>query len=253
MHALLEKGSGGCDVVRLLTSGVVLSAGMAIGIPHCMAADAWGGSIGVANDYIIRGISRSDEGPALQIDLHYLNDSGFVAGLFASNTKINPGEPKDVEVDAFVGFAWIRNDDWHGKILVSHYAYPWNHEGSGYNYDELSVDAVFREWLNLTLVYSPNAALYVPSRGLIGVSSESAELNLQRPVWRKLSADAGVGYSFYEGPNRAGYVYWSVGAAYDLAPLYLSLAYVDTTAGAKTLFYNDAVKGRWTAAVIWRF
>lgn len=253
MDALLEKGSGGCDVVRLLTSGIVLSAGMAIGTPHCGAADLWGGSIGLTNDYIIRGISRSDDRAALQLDLHYLNDSGFVAGLFASNTKINPDAPKDVEVDAFVGFAWTASDDWHGKIIVSHYAYPWNRAGSGYDYDELSVDAVFQEWLNLTLVYSPNAVLYVPSRGLVGVASKSAEVNLQRGMWRKLSATAGIGYSAYEGLNRAGYVYWSAGAAYDLAPVYLSLSYVDTTAGAKTLFYNDAVVGRWTAAVIWRF
>jgi uncharacterized protein (TIGR02001 family) len=253
MHALLGKGSGGCDVVRLLASGMVLSMGMAIGTPPCAASDLWGGSIGLTNDYIVRGISRSDDRAALQLDVHYLNDSGFVAGLFASNTQIDPTEPRDVELDAFVGFAWTANDDWHGKILVSHYAYPWNRAGSGYDYDELSVDAVFQDWLNLTVLYSPNAAIYVPSRGLIGVASKSAEVNLQRPLWRKLSATAGVGYSSYEGPDSADYVYWSAGAAYDWAPVYLALSYVDTTAGAKTLFYNAAASGRWTATVIWRF
>ena len=253
MHALLEKGSGGREVVRLLTGGMVLSAGMAIGAPLCAASDLWGGSIGVTNDYMVRGISRSDERAALQLDLHYLNDSGFVAGLFASNTQIDPGEPRDVELDAFVGFAWTANQDWRGKVLVSHYAYPWNRAGSEYDYDELDVDANFQDWLNLTFVYSPNAVLFVPGRGLIGVASESAEVNLQRPLWRKLSATAGVGYSFYGGPNATGYVYWSAGAAYDLAPAYLSLSYVDTSAGAKTLFYNDASTGRWIAAVIWRF
>lgn len=253
MHALLEKGSGGCEVVRPLTSSIVLSVSMAIGAPFCAASDLWGGSIGVTNDYIVRGISRSNERAALQLDLHYLNDSGFVAGLFASNTQIDPGEPRDVELDAFVGFAWTANQDWRGKILASHYAYPWNPAGSGYDYDELDVDADFQDWLNLTLVYSPNAARYLPARGLIGVTSKSAEVNLQRPVWRKVSATAGVGYSSYGGPDAAGYVYWSAGAAYDLAPAYLSLSYVDTTAGAKTLFYNEASTGRWTAAVIWRF
>lgn len=239
--------------MRPLTSSIVLSVSMAIGAPFCAASDLWGGSIGVTNDYIVRGISRSNERAALQLDLHYLNDSGFVAGLFASNTQIDPGEPRDVELDAFVGFAWTANQDWRGKVLASHYAYPWNPAGSGYDYDELDVDADFQDWLNLTLVYSPNAARYLPARGLIGVTSKSAEVNLQRPVWRKVSATAGVGYSSYGGPDAAGYVYWSAGAAYDLAPAYLSLSYVDTTAGAKTLFYNEASTGRWTAAVIWRF
>jgi uncharacterized protein (TIGR02001 family) len=239
--------------VRLLTSGIVLSAGMAFGAPLCAAPDLWGGSVGVTNDYIVRGISRSNDEAALQLDVHYLNNAGFLAGLFASNTRIDPGEPRDVELDAFAGYAWTANDDWHGKILLSHYAYPWNRAGSGYDYDELDVDVAFQDWLNLTLAYSPNAALFVPARGLIGVASKSAELNLQRPLWRKLSGTAGVGYSSYDGPNAAGYVYWSAGAAYDLAPVYLSLSYVDTTAGAKTLFYNEAAHGRWTAAVIWRF
>ena len=56
-----------------------------------------------------------------------------------------------------------------------------------------------------------------------------------------------------DGPGATGYVYWSVGAAYDLAPVTVAAAYVDTTAGAKTLFYNAAAAGRWTATVIWRF
>jgi uncharacterized protein (TIGR02001 family) len=236
--------------VRLLTSGIVL---FAIGTARCAASDLWGGSVGVTNDYIVRGISRSNDRPALQLDFHYVNDSGFLAGVFASNTQIDPGEPRDVELDAFIGYAWSVGDDWHGKILASHYAYPWNQAGSGYDYDELDIDAVFQDWLDLALVYSPNAAVYVPSKGLIGVSSKSAQVNVQRPLWRKLSATAGVGYSSYDGPNPADYVYWSVGAAYDLAPAYLALSYVDTTAGAKTLFYNAAATGRWTATVIWRF
>ncbi len=99
----------------------------------------------------------------------------------------------------------------------------------------------------------PTAPRYVPYRGLLGVSSESAEVDLQRPLLAKLSATAGVGYSYFAGPEPAGYAYWSVGAAYDLAPVSLALSYVDTTAGAKALFYNAAADHRWTGTVIWRF
>jgi hypothetical protein len=55
------------------------------------------------------------------------------------------------------------------------------------------------------------------------------------------------------GAPAAGYVYWSAGVAYDLAPLALAVSYVDTTAGAKTLFYDNAATGRWTGTVICRF
>jgi hypothetical protein len=91
---MFERGTGGCEAVRLLAAGVVLSVGLVIGTPRCAAADVWGGSLGITSDYIVRGISRSNDQAALQLELHYLNTSGFVAGLFASNTQIDPNEPK---------------------------------------------------------------------------------------------------------------------------------------------------------------
>ena len=231
----------------------MLSLSLVAGSARCAAADAWGGSLDLTSDYFVRGISRTDDRAALQLDLHYLNSSGFIAGLFASNTQIDPNAPRDVELEAYLGYGWTAGPDWHGRILASHYAYPWNQAGSGYDYDELSVDVGFQEWLDITLVYSPNAPHYVESIGPVGVTSKSAELNLQRPIWAKLSATAGVGYSQFDGPDSAGYAYWSVGAAYDMAPVSLVLSYVDTTAGAKALFYNAAASGRWTGTVIWRF
>jgi uncharacterized protein (TIGR02001 family) len=249
---MLEKGCGGRDVVRWVGAGIVLSMGL-LGTAPCAAADSWGGSFGVTSDYIVRGISRSNGEPALQLDLHYANTSGFIAGLFASNTRIDRDDPTDVELDAFLGYAWTAGNDWRGKVLASHYAYPWNHEGSGYDYDELDVEAAYRDWLNAALIYSPNAPRYVPYAGLIRVASKSAEVTLQRPLLAKLSATAGLGYSRYEGPDPSGYGYWSVGASCDLAPVSLTLSYVNTSAGARALFYNDAENHRFAGTVIWRF
>jgi uncharacterized protein (TIGR02001 family) len=250
-NAVLDGRSGGCEVVRLLASGVVLSLSFVIGTP-CMGADSWGGSLGVTSDYIVRGISRSYDRAALQLDLHYSNTAGFVAGLFASNTQIDPDQPRDVELDAFAGFAWTAGSDWRGKALLSHYAYPWNRAGSGYNYDELDVDFAYREWLDFALVYSPDTPRFL-SRGLFGVTSESAEVNLQRPVLGRLSATAGIGYSRLEGPDPSGYAYWSAGAVYSFAQVSLAVSYVKTTAGAKALFYNAASGGVWAGTLIWRF
>jgi uncharacterized protein (TIGR02001 family) len=249
---VLGRGSGGCDLVRLLASGILLSMGLGIGTARCAAADLWGGSLGLTSDYLVRGISRSNNQPALQLDVHYLDSSGFVAGLFASNTQIDPDNPKDVELDGFLGFVWTGSDDWQGRALISHYAYPWNHEGSSYDYTELDVDWSYRGWLNFAAAYSPDAARVAYHR-LIGVSSEAAEASVQRPMVGKLSATAGLGYAYYGGPDAAGYAYWSVGAAYDLAPVSLALSYVNTTSAAKALFYNAAADNRWLGTIIWRF
>ena len=234
-------------------AGVAVLLGLAVGTPRCDAADAWGGSLDVTNNYLGRGISRSDEGAAVQADVHYLNSNGFIAGLFVSNTRIDPDQPTDVELNAFVGYAWSKGSDWRGRVMAAHYAYPWNQLGSGYDYDELDADATFQDWLRLGLVLSPNAPRYSWHRGLFAVTSESVEVNLQRPVLRRLSATAGVGYSYYGGDDAGGYVYWSVGASYDFAPVTLVLSYVNTTEGAKALFYNAAATGRFVGTLIWRF
>ena len=76
----------------------------------------------MTSDYLVRGISRSEERPALQLDVHYLSSSGIIAGLFASNTRMDPDLPTDAELNAFVGYAWASGSDWHGRILAGHYA-----------------------------------------------------------------------------------------------------------------------------------
>lgn len=238
--------------MRPILIGVALLAGALIDMPCCRGADVWGGSIAVTSDYLVRGVSRSNDQAALQLDLHYLNRSGFVAGVFASNTQIDPGESRDAELDAFVGFAWAARD-LRGKILATHYAYPWNALGSRYDYDELDLDLNYRDWLGVTLDYSPNAPRYVRFRGLTAVTAKSVEVNLQRPVLRRLSVNLGLGYYSLGGPETTGYGYGSLGAAYDIAPVLLTLSYVKTTAEAKSLFYNAEVGGRWTGTVIWRF
>lgn len=226
---------------------------LALGAARCMAAGQWGGSLSATSDYIVRGISRSNDGGAAQLDVNYLSPYGFFAGFFASNTQFDRGDRKDVELDGYLGFGWSAGNDWSGRVLASHYTYPWNQDGSGWDYDEFDASLVFQGWLGANVAYSPNAFRFAPSGALIGVPCETGELNLQRPVAGKLSAIAGVGYSHLAGPNAGGYAYWSLGAAYQLAPVSLVVSYVDTNSGARAIFSDEAVSRRWTGTVIWRF
>jgi uncharacterized protein (TIGR02001 family) len=180
---------------------------------------------------------------------------GFVAGVFASNAQIDPSEPRDAELSGFLGYVWSFGEAWRGRVLASHYAYPWNRAGSHYNYDELDLDISYRGWLHFSAGYSPNSPRFVaaPYRELIGVSEQSAEVSAQRQVFGKLSLLAGVGYSHLGGPESGAYTYWSGGAAYDLQSVTLALSYVNTSSEAKALFYNARATGQWTGTVIWRF
>lgn len=240
--------------MRLVAGGVALSLSLLVGIPRQAVADEWGGSLDLTSDYVVRGISRTNDQAALQLDVHYLSTSGFLAGVFASNSRIEPGRPVEAELDGFVGFTWNAGPDWHGKILATHYAYPGAPRGADYTYNELSLEWTFEEWLDMGLTYSPDAPRFSSYRGgWYSTTAGSAELNVQRPVVGKLSATAGAGYAYYAGPDSTGYGYGSVGAAYDLSPVSLVLSFIDSTAGAKALFYNVPSGRQWTGTVIWRF
>jgi uncharacterized protein (TIGR02001 family) len=219
------------------------------------AADGWGGSLELASDYLVRGISRTNNNAALQLDIHYSNPNGFVAGAFASNTQIDRSQPKDVELSGFAGFAWNLDEAWRARVLASLYVYPWNRMGSHYDYDELDLDVSYQGWLHFDVGYSPNSPRFLafPYPELIGVTEKSAEVSAQRQILGKLSLTAGVGYSFLDGPQSGGYLYWSGGAAYDFQSLTLAVAYVSTSDRAKALFYNAAATGQWTGTLIWRF
>src|SRR5947209_656539 len=138
------------------------------------AAEIWGGSLAATSDYLVRGVSRSNQHGALQADIHVASDSGFIGGVFASSVQFDPGDTRNAELSAFAGFAPRQSGRWRTRVLASYYAYLWNDSGSQYNYAELAVEAAFDDWLGFDVVYSPDAPRYLPYRGLMGVNSTSA-------------------------------------------------------------------------------
>jgi uncharacterized protein (TIGR02001 family) len=179
-----------------------------------------------------------------------VTDSGFIAGLFTSSTQLEPRDPRDAELSAFVGFAWRASSAWRAKVLASYYTYPWNALGSRYNYAELQIEAAYNDWLGINVAYSPSAG-YVPV-GSPAASAASAEITARTPWRHRMAATAGIGH-LQLSDAAGGYTYWSAGGVIDLAPWMISLAFVDTNAAARSLFYQDAAHDRWVATVIWRF
>jgi uncharacterized protein (TIGR02001 family) len=253
VEAMRAGGSNRGQRDYWLWGAVSISTALLICAPRWARADAFGGSLDVTTDYLVRGISRTNDHSALQLDLHFLDPSGFLADFFASNTQFDPGAPRDAELSGVLGYVWAQGRDWQGKVLVGDYSYPWNKAGSFYNYDEIAYEAAYRDWLRIDIAYSPDTRLYYHDRGTVRVQAEWAELNLQFPLIGKLSATGGVGHYELDGANAAGYGYWSIGAAYDIAPVSLALSFVGASREANLLFYNAAVGGRWSGTFIWHF
>jgi len=216
------------------------------------AAESWGGSLGATSDYLVRGISRSNHGAAVQADLHVAVDGGLIGGVFASSAQFDPGDHRNAELSAFVGFAWQAGSAWRTKILGSYYSYPWNDSGTQYNYAEFGFEAAYDDWLDIDVVYSPDAPRHIAHKGLVGVSAQSADITVRTPWHHRLAATGGVGYSHLGGPG-GGYAYWSAGGIVNLGAWSISLSYVNTASEASALFYSAAAHDRWAATAIWRF
>lgn len=216
------------------------------------AAQSVDGSLILTSDYLERGVSKSADQPALQLDVHATNAAGWVAGVFASNAQFQPGGARNAEFDVYAGYGRAITADWHARMLVGGYWYPWNPYGSGYDYGEFAVDLAYREWLSLQVTYSPDAPRVVLP-GLVSVTATSAAITVQRPLWGGLFANAGVGYAHYGGVSSLDYGYFSAGVVYERSPLSLSVGYVGSSAAAKALYDNGSGGGRWAGTVVWRF
>ena len=61
-----------------------LAAAFALTIGSNVASAEITGNVSLTSDYKFRGISQSDESPAIQGGLDYAHDSGFYVGTWAS-------------------------------------------------------------------------------------------------------------------------------------------------------------------------
>ena len=158
----------------------------------------------MTSDYLVRGISRSNKAPRLRRICTSPPTADFIGGVFASSVKFDEGDHRNAELSGFIGYAWQAGSAWRAKMVASYYGYVWNDSGSQYNYAELGFEAAFDDWLDVGLVYSPDAPRYVSATGCAGVTAETAEVTARTPWSHRVAATVGVGYSQLGGAGPAG-------------------------------------------------
>lgn len=212
-----------------------------------------GGSIAFTTDYVLRGVSQSHGAGALQAQIHYQTPGGWLAGLWASNTNLNPEDGRTAEINAFAGRAWRLSDDWSSRVAVAHYAYPWNTPGGFYDYDELTAGVAYRDFVFLTVAISPNTPLETASGENRDRTAVAYEIALRRPFLGDLSAIGGVGHYGLSGLPDWEYWYWNAGLGYDFHPWHFDLSWFGSSSTAVALFEADMPRNRWAATLMWRF
>ena len=63
------------------------------------------GNVTIATDYLFRGVSQTAEKGAIQGGFDYSAESGFYAGIWASNVEYGDGSESSTEMDYYFGYA----------------------------------------------------------------------------------------------------------------------------------------------------
>ena len=236
----LLKGS-----ILLSLFGAIFFAGSVTAGGHESAEASpheWSASMAVLTEYQFRGITQSNEDPAIQVGIDYAHASGLYVGFWASSVEFNDGpNATQLETNFYTGYGGSM-----GKIDYDigflYYYYPEedaDEPGSGLGEQDLwevygslgtTFDMAYEPSVTAGFAYSPD---YYGSDGdSIYVYGEFG-LSLGG-----ISPYATVGYLDVDGdkttPAGYDYVYYTVGASYDIGQFTLDLHWFDAEEG------NDA-------------
>lgn len=204
----------------LVTASLIF--GLASTSPQSHAVEL-SGDITFTSDYAFRGISQTDEAPAIQGGLTLSDESGFYVSVWGSSVDF--GGQGTLEFDVMLGWSGALNEDWSIDVGAMRYGYP-NTEFAGSNfyelYGSLSYDA-FTFGLAYSDDYYANAGTYFYLYG--GYSYALTD---------NLTLDLHIGQNEYDD-SAASYLDWSIGLSTEVLGAGLSLAYVDTDIDACNL------------------
>ena len=135
----------------------------------------WSGTLAATSDYVFRGVSQSDGGPALQAGVTAAWDPGWYGSAWASTVEFGPDDDASVELDLLAGWAGDAGKDWTVDVALVHYVYP------GESFDdssELLLSAEWRERLLLSAAWSDDSlatgrpGTYVSAGGRFSLGKE---------------------------------------------------------------------------------
>ncbi len=231
---------------------VTLAGLLATAVPA--AADSGlGGSVVATTDYVFRGISQTQGGPALQGDLHYTGQSGWFVGLWASNVDPGSSYLGRVEVDAYAGVGWTPVSDWNARLTYVRYLYPDAEPRTEYDYGEFTAGLEFRDRVLGSVSWSPDAVRIAKSGLERSGTALSYELSLKQPIARGFALGAGVGYYDLSDLFDESYWSWSATLTYTVRAFEFDLSRFANGSTARQLFGGEAADDRWVLTGIWRF
>lgn len=211
--------------------GAAMLAGAAIagtaGVAH--AEGSFSGSVALTSDYVFRGISQTDNEPAIQGSLDYSNGI-FYAGLWGSSVDFKgySDYAGTMELDAYVGITPSTGPvDW--DLAVIGYFYPGAQSSLDFDYMEVMVAPS----IALTDSFTLGAAFFY-SPEFFGDTGEAYYYEINGGFAVTDAFGLSASYGIQDVDDLGGeYANWSIGASYSLAGFDLGLTYTDTSDDAQ--------------------
>src|SRR5579862_3353866 len=154
-----------------------------------LGVEGLGGSLGVASDQVLRGLTESDHQLSWQGDLHYAR-AGWYGGVTAYGVRRGPKEATGVGLTVYAGYDQQLSTDWRAGVRLRHYDYPGYLRRDDYDYDEVALTLDWRERVVASVTASPDvyAADYLGNYGRGGAFTY--ELSGRQPLpWWGLNVD----------------------------------------------------------------
>lgn len=202
-------------------------------------ASPWVGSLTLASDYIFRGLTQTNEKPALQGGLEYDDPSGIYAGFWGSNinwlSDYSTSEApvsSSLELDFYVGYRGKFTEDWGYDVGLYTYYYPGDYPSGFTSANTTEIyGALSYKFLSLKYSHTLTNAFGFSDTKNSGYLDLSANYEFV-PSWL---VNAHVGHQRIDGIGVASYTDWKLGVTKNLDKGFaIAIAWYDTNADKPT-------------------
>jgi uncharacterized protein (TIGR02001 family) len=211
-------------ITKNLITGTLLSA---LPLAHAEGPHEFSANVALTSDYMYRGFSQSNEGPAISGGFDYGHESGFYAGIWASSIEFNPGtaNASSIEIDIYSGISGDFGNGLGWDIGGLYYLYPDQDEDTAGDYDffevygSLGYDITDNIGTGLFLAYSPD---FYGETGDAYYIAASLDVGLAAGFGASLN----IGHQDVDDTD-ASYTHWSIGVSKEIGALGFDVTYYD--------------------------
>jgi uncharacterized protein (TIGR02001 family) len=222
------------------------------------SAVSFGGSLVLTSNYIYRGVSSSNDEPAVQGDLHAALRDGTFLGVWGS-TRDGTLEPyNDYELEIYLGHRFDLSNAWSATVSArGHYLLGGQPEVSD-DYYELSAALTWLDVWTVSVSAIPSAPRYWFYDRLSRAPAFVADSSAQWLLLERLFLFGGVGYYHATGTGPGidaanGYAYGDAGFAWEHGHWRLQVAYYLTGHKAEQVMPYPSANEHVAGSVTWRF